>query len=265
MKLHVKDDDAIPAVQKLYREHCASIQETYLESQYNTNSQKLDSLLGELFQEVLRSGMDDTVIVFTEVAGNLVGDHQMWGCCYNGYEEAIRVPCMMFIPQRLPLAQRLVHGIETQMTSSIDVLPTLLHIAGIDQTEVHDHLHNTLRKVPGLVGHDLCQGESMNKEEFVYYQNEDVAMPIPQSTSLYCVMNASVNDKSVSVTQRSVTVVIARVTINEKKRLLKLCYYSSDPRSCSHLSLTDQVTCPCEWELFDLEKDPNEVWIIAMV
>lgn len=248
-QIHV-NQGTLPSVQKLYRDHCKHVQ-PFLQQQYCKNSKQLDSLLGELFQEVARCDSSNTVILFTSVAGNLLGDHQMWGCCYNGYEESIRIPCAIHLPSSLPLYQRLSRGIETTMTSSVDILPTLLHIAGVDQAEIQGHLRNTHRKIPALIGSNLCTNIDP-KEEVVYYQNEDVAMPIPKSET-------AENAESSTVSQRSITVVVAKLPTADGPKRFKLCYYSSDPRSCAYLPTVDDKTYPCELELFDLDTDPREV------
>ena len=71
---------------------------------------------------------DDTVVVFTSDHGDLVGAHgglmQKW---YNAYDEAIRVPLLV----RGPGIVGDTGGVHTP-TSHVDLLPTLLGLAGID-------------------------------------------------------------------------------------------------------------------------------------
>ncbi len=71
---------------------------------------------------------EDTVIVFTSDHGDLVGAHgglmQKW---YNAYDEAIRVPLLV----RGPGIAATPEGVQTP-TSHVDLLPTLLGLAGID-------------------------------------------------------------------------------------------------------------------------------------
>ena len=265
-EIKVPTNEEIPSVQKLYREHCSHIKESDLEEKYANHCHQLDCFLGELFQEVLRGENKNTVIILTSVAGNLIGDHGMWGSCYNGYEEAIRIPCICYLPQCLPLQQRLYHDIENHMTSSIDILPTLLHIAGIQETTIQNHLYQTHHKVPCLVGNDLCC-LPVNPEgiESIYYQNEDVAMPLTRIPSVQAMLSSMLDDIpytdefTLSQLQRSVTTVIARVKEEEIEKKWKICYYSSDPRSCCYVNEMDKKTNPCEWELYDLLQDPHEV------
>ena len=68
------------------------------------------------------------MVVFTSDHGDLVGAHgglmQKW---YNAYDEAIRVPLVV----RGPGVVAAPEGVHTP-TSHVDLLPTLLGLAGID-------------------------------------------------------------------------------------------------------------------------------------
>lgn len=248
----------LPRVQKQYKEYCSHVvpPDSSFSSDYHSQVAKLDNLLGELLQEVLRSDASNTVILFTSTTGNLVGDHGLWGCCYCGYEGAIQVPCILYLPQRYNRQRMVAYDEFPSMTSSIDVLPTLLHLAGVDISDVQKRLRITHKKVFPLPGRDLFQDE---KEVPVYYQSEDVAMPINQSPSWSVppLFEGSV-DQFIS-RSRSVAVVIADLKEEKRKRRMKLCYYSSDPRSASDCDLLEESGKECEWEMFDLDIDEDEV------
>jgi arylsulfatase A-like enzyme len=86
-----------------------------------------DDQLGELVRQLNSAGLDDnTLIVFTSDHGDNLGSHQLFNKD-RLYEESIRIP-MIF--RRLgDLAPR---AVETQVASLVDVMPTLLSLAGID-------------------------------------------------------------------------------------------------------------------------------------
>jgi len=94
-----------------------------------------DDQLGELMRTLDENGLaDDTIVLFTSDHGDLLGSHDM----YNKdvlYEESVRVPMVFRWPSRL--APRMV---DTQVASLVDVMPTLLSLAGID---VPDHVQGT--------------------------------------------------------------------------------------------------------------------------
>ncbi len=89
----------------------------------------VDRAIGRILEALDASGMaEDTVIVFTSDHGDLVGAHgglmQKW---YNAYDEAIRVPLLVKGPG--VAATEVGVGVPT---SHVDIVPTLLGLAGID-------------------------------------------------------------------------------------------------------------------------------------
>ena len=89
----------------------------------------VDQAIGRILDALEASGMaDDTIVVFTSDHGDLLGAHgglqQKW--C-NAFDEAIRVPLVVRGPGVAPIA-----GGITTPTSHVDLIPTLLGLAGID-------------------------------------------------------------------------------------------------------------------------------------
>ena len=89
----------------------------------------VDGAIARILESLEQSGMaEETVVVFTSDHGDLVGAHgglmQKW---YNAYDEAIRVPLLV----RGPGIVAAPEGVHTP-TSHVDLLPTLLGLAGID-------------------------------------------------------------------------------------------------------------------------------------
>ena len=91
---------------------------------------------------------DDTIIVFTSDHGDLLGAHgglqQKWA---NAFDEATRVPMVIKGPGVAPQP-----GGITAPTSHVDLIPTLLGLAGIDMERaaagVAEH-HAEARPLPG--------------------------------------------------------------------------------------------------------------------
>src|SRR3954452_23554568 len=89
----------------------------------------VDQAVGRILDSLEASGMaDDTIVVFTSDHGDLLGAHgglqQKW--C-NAFDEATHVPLIVRGPGITPIAD----GITTP-TGHVDLIPTLLGLAGID-------------------------------------------------------------------------------------------------------------------------------------
>lgn len=81
----------------------------------------LDHQLGRLLAAV----DDDTVVLYTSDHGEMGGQHGIWQKqCF--YEPAVRVPLILRLPGRAPTRV-------AEPVSLVDVLPTLLDVAGVDQ------------------------------------------------------------------------------------------------------------------------------------
>lgn len=109
---------------------------------------------------------DSTIVVFTSDHGDLLGSHrymhQKW---YQTYDEALRVPLIISNPHFLP-NNRSVHSV----TSHVDLMPTLLGLAGINPA---DHLDQV------AVGHsDAVMPVGRDLSELVRGRSEPVSDPI---------------------------------------------------------------------------------------
>jgi arylsulfatase A-like enzyme len=89
----------------------------------------VDRAIARILEALQSHGLaDDTIVVLTSDHGDLVGAHgglqQKW---YNAYDEATRVPLVV----KGPGVAATPAGV-TMPTSHVDVIPTLLGLAGID-------------------------------------------------------------------------------------------------------------------------------------
>jgi choline-sulfatase len=73
--------------------------------------------------------------------------HQKW---YTAYEEAIRVPLIIWNPTLFPGPR----SIDT-LTSHVDLLPTLLGLACLDPNQLRQELERSHSDALSLVGRDL--------------------------------------------------------------------------------------------------------------
>ncbi len=135
----------------------------------------VDQAIGRILESLQRSGMaEDTIIVFTSDHGDLLGAHggliQKW--C-NAFDEATRVPLLIAGPGIDPAAP----GV-TVPTSHVDLIPTLLGLAGIDMEQAASEVaarHTEARPLPGrdLSGLVLGATDAASIESPIYFMTED--------------------------------------------------------------------------------------------
>lgn len=138
--------------------------------------QKLvDRAIGRILDSLEASGMaDDTVVVFTSDHGDLLGAHgglqQKW---YNAFDEATRVPLLITGPGVATAAD----GIDIP-TSHVDLIPTLMGLAGIDVERaaagVAEH-HSEAQLLPGRDLSGLLTGKATAASVAtpIYFMTED--------------------------------------------------------------------------------------------
>jgi arylsulfatase A-like enzyme len=112
----------------------------------------VDQAIGRILDELEASGMaDDTIVVFTSDHGDLLGAHgglqQKWA---NAFDEATHVPLIV----KGPGVDATQAGITTP-TSHVDLLPTLLGLAGIDVERAAAQVAQHHTEARPLVGRDL--------------------------------------------------------------------------------------------------------------
>lgn len=117
---------------------------------------------------------ENTIVVYTSDHGDLLGAHggmhQKW---HSAYEEAIRVPLIISNPGHVKDPR----SVET-LTSHIDLIPTLLALAGADQKEVQEVAARDHCEVRPLVGRDLSalvrgDGATPPPSQPIYYMSDD--------------------------------------------------------------------------------------------
>jgi choline-sulfatase len=135
----------------------------------------VDAAIGRILTALEQSGMaEETIVVFTSDHGDLVGAHggmqQKW---YSAYDEAIRVPLLVKGPGISPVTG----GISTP-TSHVDLIPTLMGLAGIDveraMAGVSAH-HDEAHPLPGRDLSGLITGKATPESVAtpLYFMTED--------------------------------------------------------------------------------------------
>ncbi len=135
----------------------------------------VDRAIGRILEALDQSGMaDDTVVVFTSDHGDLLGAHggliQKW--C-NAFDEATRVPLLVAGPGVDPKPE----GV-TAPTSHVDLIPTLLGLAGIDPEQAAAGVATHHDEAQPLPGRDLSpiirgQADASTPSSPIYFMTED--------------------------------------------------------------------------------------------
>ena len=108
---------------------------------------QLDDWLGRLFDHLKKLGrFDDTLIVFTSDHGDFLGDHWL-GEKEMFYEEAQRVPFIVFDPD--PAADATRGTVDERFVEAVDVVPTCLEAL---EQPANDHLVEGRSLLPLLRG-----------------------------------------------------------------------------------------------------------------
>jgi arylsulfatase A-like enzyme len=135
----------------------------------------VDESIGRILEALRASGMyDETIVVFTSDHGDLLGAHggliQKW---FNAYDEATRVPLLVSGPG----IARADGGISIP-TSHVDLIPTLLGLAGVDiemaVAGVALH-HDEVQQLPGRDLSGVLRGTEgvRSVETPIYFMTED--------------------------------------------------------------------------------------------
>ncbi len=112
----------------------------------------VDAAIGRVIESLHDNGLaEDTIVVFTSDHGDLLGAHggmmQKW---YQAYDEAIHVPLYVSGPGVATPA-----GGVTVPTSHVDLIPTLMGLAGIDAEQAAAGVAKHHHEVHPLPGRDL--------------------------------------------------------------------------------------------------------------
>jgi len=146
-----------PSCQKFYQESYAIWMQPVLDIKqyqrfYYQLHKNVDEQMYAVYQALMNSRFrDNTIVIFTSDHGDLLnahgGMHQKW---YQAYEESIHVPLIISNPTMFPQPRTI-----NALTSHVDVLPTLLGLAGANQAALRPTLAVDHSDVLPLVGRDL--------------------------------------------------------------------------------------------------------------
>ena len=98
---------------------------------YYAMTRFVDDGIGRILDTLERTGLrDNTIVVFTADHGDFMGEHDMLVKGGVFYDCLVRVPLIVSWPGRVPQG-----ALDDSMVSTIDIVPTLLQLQGIDAPE----------------------------------------------------------------------------------------------------------------------------------
>lgn len=137
--------------------------------------QQVDQEIAKVYDRLEASRFyENTIVIYTSDHGDLMGAHggmhQKW---YNAYEETLHVPMVISNPQLFAGPAD-----SSVLSSHIDLMPTLLGLAGISQEEAASRLRSSHTDVHPLVGHNLSElvlsgGKSGYGDQALYFMTDD--------------------------------------------------------------------------------------------
>ncbi|WP_250460912.1 sulfatase-like hydrolase/transferase [Microbulbifer litoralis] len=221
----------------------------------------VDQEIHKVYQRLRNSRFfDNTIVVYTSDHGDMLGAHggmhQKW---YNAYEETLHVPFIISNPQLFSGQQH-----SQALSSHVDIVPTLMGLAGIDQGEAADKLKPSHSEVHPLVGADLSElirsgGVSGDSSEALYFMTDDEV-----SEGLTDVNPRGNPYTPITEPCHVETVITDLPDENGNLQHWKYSRYYSNPKFWGGASNPDQSTLmqpeggPAEFELYNLSEDPLE-------
>jgi Sulfatase len=215
--------------------------------------------IARVYQHLKKSSLfDNTIVIYTSDHGELLGSHgglqQKW---YNAYNEALHVPLIISNPTLFPQAKT-----SELYTSHIDLLPTILGLAGIDQEATRRELAKSYSEAQKPVGRDLSDiitGKTEGKDEPIYFMTDD--NPEVGSQMFSPVTGFAYNPV---IQPKHVETVITKLPHLTGDVTWKYSRYYDNPRfAVGQVGNPDNITTPRgipdEYECYDLNADPSEL------
>jgi len=163
-----------PAVQRIYERN----EQAYRDLYYRLHAE-VDGPIDRVRRAVTDGGSSEALLVRSADHGDLLGAHgglhQKW---FNLYDEATRVP---FLLARIGDGATSAATVTRTPTSHIDIVPTLLAAAGLDEAALAAELRTTFSEVHPLPGRSLLpllddahgDGGAGGEHRAVYLQTRD--------------------------------------------------------------------------------------------
>ena len=246
---------------------------------------EVDGPIDSVRKTVSGNTLNETILFRTSDHGDLLGAHgglhQKW---FTLYDEATRVPFQIVRTGRNPSKSKTISDIPT---SHVDLIPTALGMAGLEEKELSLKLSDSFTEVHPLPGYDLSplienQNESRFLERGVYMMTRDNMLEGDTLASALARHLGRANNPPAPMKIRVPADVasnfeglVKRVNDTDAKggkgNLWKLVRAFDDPSTWSHPGVRQlssssppairhrNSTIPDQWELYNLDSDPIEL------
>ncbi len=212
--------------------------EPFYRKLYYRLQRKADQAMHRVFEALTRSSMyDNTIVIFTSDHGDLLGAHgglhQKW---YTAYEEALHVPLIIHSKRLFP-SYVSCHA----LTSHVDLLPTMLGLAGIDLGAVEERLRAKFSEVRPFVGRDLTSaflgGAALVDEPIYFMTDDDITRGQHQTNTLGVPYPAVIQPNHIET-------VIAVLRSHDRQETWKLSRYFDNRDFWSQPGAKDEIVQP---------------------
>ena len=140
---------------------------------YYTVTARADQQMGKVLDALKASRFyEDTIVIFTSDHGDLLSAHanmhQKW---YAAYDEMTHVPMIISNPKMFPRPKKV-----ESFTNHIDVIPTMLGLAGINPEPIRQQLAKRFTDAQKFVGRNLAPlvtGKISSLPGPVYFMTDD--------------------------------------------------------------------------------------------
>lgn len=221
--------------------------ECYYFRLYYQLMQNADHQMLRVLDRLRRSSFyEETMIIFTSDHGELLGAHGLHQKFYCAYEEALHVPLIVHNPRLFSAPQQ-----SQLLTSHIDLVPTILGLAGADVVSLQETLRAAHTQTRPLVGRNLADvflgKKSVDRSwEPVYFMTSDDPTSGLHQYSLLGVPYPAVKGP------KQIETVIAHLRTSSGAELWKYSrYFEPGANECD------------EYELYNLTQDPEEQMNLA--
>ncbi|HEY2069713.1 MAG TPA: sulfatase-like hydrolase/transferase [Rhizomicrobium sp.] len=232
----------------------------------------VDPHINAVLEALESSGQaDNTIVVFLTDHGEYAAAHGMmmekW---HTAYQEALHVPVVVNIPGLTGMRQI------DELTSHVDILPTILGLAGIDNAK-RRHLSARLaenRPVPPLPGADLApviegisgeihEPDGSKREGVLFITDDEITAPLPfmrdehnvHSEKQYEVYKAMVTSVQTGSDGKGPVPGLASGSVCQPNHVR--CVRTKEYKLARYFDPSG--TESDQWEMYDLANDPNEM------
>ena len=238
-----------------------------------------DEMFGKVYSALKASRFfEDTIVIFLSDHGDLLGSHgymhQKW---HTAYQEMLHTPLIFSNPRLFPTG----HSISA-VTSHVDILPTMLGLAGLDQDELREQLAPFHTDTQPLVGRDLSpvllgRENANNVTDPVYFMTDDeVSRGLDQNNWTGFPYNSIIQPNHLSTILTWVDGSLWRLTeyfdtpqfwsdpgdIGCAKDIVNPQFPSNVPEGDHVYTVTQTVKTtpqPSEFEMYNISADPTEL------